>query len=86
MKVKTGLPLWMLCAAILGFSMPSASAAMQELPEGSYQYTCMGCMRNLDMLNCTCPDDKGQMKPTNLMLSGCNREISNRDGKLVCGN
>jgi len=85
MKTKTGLTLWLLGAALLGFALPSASAAMQELPEGSYQYNCMGCMRNLDMLTCTCPDDKGQMKPANLHLAGCNREISNRNGQLVCG-
>ncbi len=85
MKIKIGFSLWLLAAAVLGFALPNASAAMQELPEGSYQYTCMGCMRNLDMLNCNCPDDKGQIKQTNLHLAGCNREISNKDGKLVCG-
>lgn len=86
MKAKIGITLWILGAAFLGVSAPSALAAMQELPEGSYQYSCMGCMRNLDMLTCTCPDDNGQMKPANLHLAGCKREISNKDGKLVCGN
>jgi hypothetical protein len=86
MKTKITLSLWLLVAAVLGFALPSASAALQELPEGSYKYNCMGCMRNLDMLTCTCPDDKGQMKPANLHIAGCNREISNKDGRLVCGN
>jgi len=85
MKLKIGLTLWLFGAGLIGISLPSASAAMQELPEGSYQYSCMGCMRNLDMLTCTCPDDKGMMKAANLHLAACNREVSNKDGRLVCG-
>ena len=82
-NVKIGL---VLAAAVLGLmlSLPAAHAA--DLPEGDYQYTCMGCMVNLNLLNCQCRDEKGGIHPASLMLTGCNHEISNKDGKLVCGN
>ncbi len=86
MKAITMIKTLGLAFAVLGLAVPAAQADMKNLPEGSYQYSCMGCMRNLDMLTCTCPDEKGMMKPANLHLAGCSREISNRNGQLVCGN
>ncbi|OGW72255.1 MAG: hypothetical protein A2Y02_02010 [Omnitrophica bacterium GWA2_52_12] len=68
----------------LVLSLPAARAA--DLPEGDYQYSCMGCMLNLNMLNCQCRDDKGMVRPSSLMTTGCSHDISNKDGKLVCGN
>lgn len=85
MKTKVSFLLGLLLAAVFSFNLSTTALAMQDLPEGSYQYTCVGCMRNLDMLNCNCPDDAGQIKPAYLHLAGCQREISNKNGKLVCG-
>ncbi len=69
-----------------GVGLPYAQAGMNDLPEGDYQMSCMGCMVNLNLLNCQCRDDKGMVKPSSLMLTGCNHDISNRNGQLVCGN
>jgi len=85
MNLRQVLAIGICACSLFVFSIPGALAGMQDLPEGSYKYTCIGCIRNLDMLSCNCPNDAGQIKPTNLHLAGCNREISNRDGKLVCG-
>lgn len=83
MKIKLWFLGWALVLA--GMGLPQAATAAQNLPEGSYQYTCIGCVRNLDMLTCSCPDNSGKMMPANIHLAGCNREISNRNGQLVCG-
>ena len=72
-----------LAISLFAFLTPSVRAA--DLPEGDYQSTCMGCMLNGNLLVCTCRDDKGMTHPANLMMTGCNRDVSNKDGKLVCG-
>lgn len=81
-KLKLGLVLAVSLLA-LGVHLPAAHAA--DLPEGDYQSTCMGCMLNGNLLVCTCRDDKGMPHPANLMMTGCNRDVSNKDGRLVCG-
>ena len=78
------LGLGFLAVSLFAFQAPAVLAA--DLPEGDYQMSCMGCMLNGNLLVCTCKDDKGMPHPTNLMMTGCNRDVSNKDGKLVCGN
>lgn len=70
--------------AALAWAAPGARAA--NLPDGDYQMTCMGCMLNGNLLVCTCRDDKGMPHPANLMMTGCTRDVSNKNGQLVCGN
>lgn len=85
MKFNKGFVIGVIACAVFAFSTPSVFAGMMDLPEGDYKYSCVGCIRNLDMLNCNCPNDDGQLRPTNLHLAGCNRDISNKNGQLVCG-
>ncbi len=82
-KMKLLLALGVLTMGVLAVNLPAARAA--DLPEGDYQMSCMGCMLNGNLLVCTCKDDKGMTHPANLMMTGCTQEVSNKDGRLVCG-
>ena len=84
-KSKSGLLLSVLALALFTMAANLPPAAAANLPEGDYQMTCMGCMLNGNLLVCTCRDDKGMPHPANLMMTGCTREVSNKNGQLVCG-
>ncbi len=84
-KSKFGFLLGILAVSIFTFAANLPSARAADLPEGDYKMTCMGCMLNGNLLVCTCRDDKGMPHSANLMLTGCNRDVSNKDGRLVCG-
>ena len=58
-----------------------------DLPNGNYQQTCRACRFNGKRLACSCQNENMMWRDSALNNAGnCNRNISNQNGHLVCGN
>ena len=79
------------------FTAKSAANAIKSNPEGLYKNNCTSCnirysyMYMGNYLHCTCKNNKGEDKKTDIRISKCNSIsdckncMKNVDGKLACG-
>lgn len=66
-----------------GTSVGVTAGSVTNLPNGPYKQSCEGCTNKSGKLSCNCKARNGKMNRTS--IKGCNRDISNQDGKLTCG-
>ena len=56
-----------------------------SLPGGNYQDSCSSCYMNGTVVNCSCKNVDGYYRSASLETRYCDKDVSNDNGRLVCG-
>ena len=66
-------------------AQPGPGAVVTTFPPGGWRESCMDTSLDNGILRAECLDGTGQYAPSELDLRSCRQPVSNRDGRLMCG-